>query len=389
MKRKYVLFVFVALTVILTVSVYGQDKVKTFPKYNCQLKLPVSSWQWNDQHGIPHVLAFAESKNSIKMLLSVLPMQNKRLDSDFIAGYEEEFLNNPGMRKIEGKRLVFQGLPAYELTAAVSDADALIYSRVFLTEQAIYSLQLIIPQKMKTNPTVRERLFNSFSFIEKTNQSDQELVPNEQPSKAETDPNELSARKTEFNDPNALLKELGLKTVTYTISDGPVKVKVDVVKSVHVKVSSKEGFCFVAVGAEDRKLMPNDSQNPHYSSVPAECSVTIRKQTMEEALKSWKKSYIDGIGNRKLLKRKDMKGYCLALIVDEIVKNKSSEHRAFQFIQVGEYVVTIEARSDQLMGFRNEYKKELNAILQTAIKSIRINNKLVNVEEFANHVIRL
>ena len=213
MKRNYVLLGMMVLTAILTISVYGQDQAKTFSAYKCQLKLPAASWQWNDQLDQPDLLAFAEAKNGMMLLLSVIPLRDGKFNSDYWVGFEEEFLKSTGARKLEAKSLLFQELPAYELTSILSEADVLMYSRIFMAHQVVYSLQLMIPQKMKTSPAVRERLFNSFSFTEKPNQPGQEQVPDKQPSKAKTDPNEVSARKDEFSDPNALLKELGLKTV--------------------------------------------------------------------------------------------------------------------------------------------------------------------------------
>ena len=359
---------------------YRDSSVKYFPRYKCSLRLPdKKTWQWHDPNAVPEAAAFAKSEDGIKMLLIVLNWPKEVvLDDAFIAGYEGKFMKRTSVRKISGRKLDFQGVAAYEYHVLDKQLQTRTFGRVFIKGKTMYSLQLLVPQDLKINKTILEKLYGAFSWI------DPKFTSSDQPDsvKAYVFQEDTTPDDTVYSVPDAKRYQFAKNGLTFQIDVSGHKL-------VTINDVQNKRYVFFNIGVDEKsKNLPSQD---YISSLASEVMIFAREGELETFVKECKDKYSNQ-GDTRLVKEvrggdtpQDAQTVTL-LFVSNFIKNKPCSYRAVQFTKTGNSILEINAECAQGMRTTKEHKMLINNVMQSALKSIAVNGKPVDTSVLAHHI---
>ncbi len=93
-RLTFCVFMFICM---LPFTAFCDNQTKEFPEYHCRLTLPVETWSWDENLGIPNLFAIAESPEGYLLLFGACAYNgNYPVNDKFIAGIEKGRLGHPG-----------------------------------------------------------------------------------------------------------------------------------------------------------------------------------------------------------------------------------------------------------------------------------------------------
>ncbi len=370
---------------MLVLPSIGQDEedVKNFPEYGCSISLPnTTAWQWGDpKQGPEGTLAVARTKDEMMLILDVKRCEDDISFEDLMVECEKEATKDPNVRKVSSKKTVFIDVSAYDIVCVQTDAGSKVFKRGFLKNQIKYELLLLVPKRIRINREMLERIYQSFSW----HLTEEEIQAKQKAKK------ESYVYKEDTTPDDTVYSVLDAKT--YELKKGDITVQIDISGDKLVKKDAiGPHYAHFYVKADDEFLRKATIRSGYLTNFTSTISVAIITKSLEEVIQQCKdRQSIRGddelfVKEVKISNKQDNAQTGILLVVSNFHDNEPWDYRGWQFIQQAEYVVSIDVSCAQGMRMTKEYKTQFNNIVQSALKSIRINNKPVDTKVLARHV---
>jgi hypothetical protein len=381
-------FVFRPCTLILLflnlwiAPTFGQSKTKLLPQYHCQMTLPAGAWEWNDDYKDKNTptqfFIGADSNKGLSFLLTILRQSKEQImDAENAARFEKGYLEKSGLKKISGKIITFQGVSCYELEMETPELNMNAYSRIFIAYRYLYAIQYIVPKQIRMTPANLDRLFGGFKLTGKINAD---------ANKAAIDVNDIEVEPLDANEKKETTSP---DDPIYRIKNKGTEIQLQIAKHNLVTVNPMESSVFFSIKTAN---MPTSG---FASNIAGEVFIQVFEYNYENAAKEWKQKQID---NDNLLV-KEMKGSqtkginsetpsslypcdqtILLFTAGSAFNGKPCSYQGLQCIQCGDCVVQIFAKCEKGMKMNKQDTDQLNQILLSSLRSIRINSKPVDTE---------
>lgn len=177
-------------------------------------------------------------------------------------------------------------------------------------------------------------------------------------------------------------------TKSHVFKKGDLTIQIDIPIHELAKSYNKSTYAYFNINADQKYL---DSADPGYvTNIPANVRVFADKKSIETAVQECVESYEDRFDT---LLVEEIRGVNLSgkeivtlLFVGEFWDGEPCKYSASQFIQFGEDLVTIEADCAQGMVLTRKDTELLNNMVQSAIKSIKVNDEFVDTKVLAKHI---
>jgi hypothetical protein len=130
------------LALATVVGASAQENVKVFPNYQCRYTLPGKNWYFGDPVQVKGALCVAGTEDGLAFILAIFPVPaGSMVDSEFVAGFDENFYR-PGVAvKRAGRLTTFKGLPCYATEATANDQST-VAIRMIIANGFGYRIQM-------------------------------------------------------------------------------------------------------------------------------------------------------------------------------------------------------------------------------------------------------
>jgi hypothetical protein len=143
------------------------------PAYNCAIQIPAQDgWQVTEKSPLPDCVVTLTNedeggKRNACLLVWKLPDAEATLDRQFLRDFQGAFFKPP-LKKLEGTRILVDGVPGYEAVGVVrqEEKDTYNFTRVMLANGYAYRFDVVTEGVDVREDAKAGRLLAGFHFIE-------------------------------------------------------------------------------------------------------------------------------------------------------------------------------------------------------------------------------